>query len=415
MKQSASRRQFLTTTAAGVTALAMNASSYARVPGANDRIRIGLVGCGGRGIGAHMRGVARHAKTQNIEFTAVCDPWRIARERAAASAKKWFGREPLQFASYRDVVSRDDVDAVMIASCDHQHTIHLEATAKAKKDVYCEKPLAMDLEKLKRACDAVKAAGVVCQIGTQLRSLPSMTGCRELFKTGVLGKVSRIERHRNGTRPYWFSRLKKVDPKDVDWKEFLLDRPMRAFDPKLYSGWYGYREFSDGPVPGFGAHYIDLINYITGPKFPHSVVCHGGTHTWKDDNKFTCPDHVEALWVYPEDLMVTYSTNFGNGSGSVERIYAEHGVMDLLPWGKPTVSGAGAIRKGKLGKVEPVAPVERPDHFLDWLQCIRNRKQPNASIDAGYQHAVPVIMAMKAYDTGRRIVYDAAKREFHEG
>jgi len=388
-----SRRRFLKATGAA----ALTAASYSRVLGANERLSIGLIGCGGRGIGAHMGGARRYAKEQNILFTAVCDPWRVVRERAAAKAKEWFGVEARQFVSYRDVVALKDIDAVMIASC------------------YCEKPLAMDIAKLNRCVDAVKASKIVCQIGTQLRSQPSMTGCRELFRTGVLGRVSRIERHRNGRKPYWYSRLKKVEEKDVDWAEFLMDRPMRPFNAEQFSGWYGYREFSDGPVPGLGSHYIDLVHYITGAKFPHSAVCHGGTFTWKDDHNFTCPDHVEALWVYPEGFMATYSTNFGNSSGSVERIYAEHGVMDLLPWQAPTVSGDGAPTKGKLGKSEPVKPVARDEHVLDWLKCIRSRGTPNASIDAGCQHAVAVVMAMKAFDTGRRQIYDPKKRELREG
>jgi len=412
MVRPSSRRQFLTTAGA---AAALTAASYSRVLGANERLHVGLIGCGGRGVGAHMGGARRYAKEQNLEFTVVADPWRLARERGAAKAKEWFGREPRQVVSYRDVLASKDVDAVMIASCDHQHTTHLEAAAKAKKDAYCEKPLAMDLAKLVRCCDAVKASKIVCQIGTQLRSMPSMTGCRELYRTGVLGKLSRTERHRNGRRPYWYSRIKKIEERDVDWKEFLMDRPMRPFNAEQFSGWYGYREFSDGPVPGLGSHYIDLVHYITGAGCPQSAVCHGGTFVWKDEHKFTCPDHVEALWVYPEGFMATYSTNFGNASGSVERLYGTHGVMDLLPWGAPSVGGDGAVEKGKLGKKQPVPPVERDEHVLDWLKCIRSRNTPNASIDAGYQHAVAVVMAMKAFDTGRRIVYDAEKREFREG
>lgn len=413
MARSHSRRQFLRTASAGAAALA--ASSYRRVLGANERIAIGLIGCGGRGIGAHMRGVHKHAKTHNVDVIAVCDPWRVARERGAAKATEWFGRPPRQFVSYRDLLALKDIDAVMIASCDHQHTTHLEAAATAKKDAYCEKPLAMDLEKLKRACDAVKANQIVCQIGTQLRSLPSMTGARELYKTGVLGKVARIEQHRNSTKPYWYSRLKKVDPKDLDWKEFLMDRPMRPFNAEQYSGWYGFREFSDGPVPGLGSHFIDLVHYITGARFPTSAVSLGGTFTWKDDHHFTCPDHVEVLWIYPEGFMVNYCTNFGNSGGRSFYIFGDQGTMNLLNWSAPTVSGAGAGKKSTLGKEAPVKHVPMPDHYLDWLQCMRSRKTPNASIDAGYQHAVAVIMAMKAHDTGRRQIYDPAKREIREG
>jgi len=303
----------------------------------------------------------------------------------------------------------------MIASCDHQHTTHLKAAAEAGKDAYCEKPLAMRLDGLIDACDAVKKANIVVQIGTQLRSLASFTGCRELYKTGILGTVGRIEQCRNGEKPYWYGYVKEVKAEDVDWKEFLMDRPMRAFDPVLYSGWYGYREFSDGPVPGFGSHFIDLVHYITGAKFPTSCVCLGGTFTWKDEHKFTCPDHVQALWIYPEGFMVSYSTNFGNGSGNSFKIFGDQGVLDMVNWTEPMLSAeGGGKRMGQIRGQKRVDDVAHPDHFLDWLQCLRTRGTPNASIDAGYQHAVAVIMAMQSYDTGKRTVYDAEKREIRE-
>jgi predicted dehydrogenase len=336
---------------------------------------------------------------------------------ASAATKEWYGREARKFSSYRDLLALKDIDAVMIASCDHQHTLHLKAAAEAGKDAYCEKPLAMRLDRLKDACDAAKKAKIVVQIGTQLRSYPTFTGCRELYKTGILGTVGRIEQCRNSAQPYWYRYVKDVKAKDVDWDEFLMDRPMRKFDPVLYSGWYGYREFSDGPVPGLGSHFIDLVHYITGATFPTNCVCLGGTYTWKDEHKFTCPDHVHALWTYPEGFMVSYSTNFGNGSGNSFKIFGDAGVIDMVNWNAPilTAEGANSKKKGPIRGKNPVKEVQRPDHFLDWLQCMRTRKTPNASIDAGYQHGVAVIMAMMSFDSGRRMVYDAKKREIYPG
>jgi len=411
-----SRREFIKTATATAAAVSMTASSYARVTGANDRISIGIIGCGSRGFDAHMPGVNKYAKEQNIEITAVCDPWRPRREDAAARAKEWYGRKARELVSYRDLLELKNVDAVMIASCDHQHTTHLEATAKAKKDVYCEKPLGMDIEPLKAACDAVKANNLVCQIGTQLRSLPSMAGCRDLYKTGILGKVGRIEQCRNNEQPYWYAYLKEVKEEDVDWKEFLMDRPMRPFSSDQYSGWYGYRDFSGGPVPGFGSHYIDLVHYITGAKVPSSAVCLGGTYTWKDEHAFTCPDHVQALWTYPEGFMVSYSSDLGNGGSNTFRILGDQGTLDMVNWTNPVLTAEGGSKnKGVIRGKKEVEEIPMPDHFLDWLQCLRNRKTPNASIDAGYQHAVAVIMAMRAFDTGVRQVYDAEKREIRNG
>ncbi len=415
MVESFSRRKFLKS-AAGGAAMAMSAASYSRVMGANDRISIGVIGCGGRGVGAHMGGIKPHAGGENVEVTAVCDPWTVRQEAASARAKEHYGRAARKFSSYRDLLALEDIDAVMIASCDHQHTTHLKAAVEAGKDAYCEKPLAKRLDRLVAAVDAVKKNKRVVQIGTQLRSYPTFTGCREVYKSGILGKVGRIEQHRNGERPYWYGYVKDVKKADVNWKEFLMDVPDRPFDPVVYSGWYGYREFSDGPVPGLGSHFIDLVHYITGAKFPSSCVCMGGTFTWKDERNFTAPDHVGALWTYPDGFMVEYSTNFGNGSGNSFKMFGDVGVMDMVNWNAPVLTAEGAPkRRGQIRGRKPVKEVTRPDHFLDWLQCLRTRKEPNASIDAGYQHAVAVIMAMMSYDTGKRMVYDADKREIRAG
>lgn len=413
-----SRRQFLASASAGAV-MGFTAASYARIAGANERIALGLIGCGGRGYVAHMTGVHAHDKQQNVEFTAVSDPWRIRRERAAARCQEWYGRPARQFSSYKEILALDDIDAVMIASCDHHHAPQLEAAAAVKKDAYCEKPLAMDMDSLKRACDAVKKSGIVVQMGTQVRSFPTSTGCRDLFRSGAIGKVSRIEQCRNSTKPYWYSwmeRSEEIKEEDVDWKEFLMDRPARPFDGKLLTGWYGYREFSDGPIANLGCHFIDLYNYIVGTTLPVSCVAQGGTFSWKDEYGFTCPDHAQATWIYPEGFLVSYSTNFGNGSGNVLKIYGDQGTIDLTNWQSPTYSGAGARKPTKLPKTDtPVAPVETPDHFLDWLQCLRTRKQCNAPIEAGYDHCVPALMAMRAFDTGRRQIYDAQSREIREG
>lgn len=415
MSNEKTRRTFLKTAAVG-TAVSMTAASYARVPGANDRIRIGVIGCGGRGRHAHMTGIQPHAKDQNAEIVAVCDPWRQRREEAAETCKKWFGKRAKDYVSYRDMLADDQVDAVMIASCDHHHTTHLEAVAKAKKDVYCEKPLAMDMESLKRACDAAEAAGIVVQIGTQLRSLPSMTGVRKLYQTGILGKVARIEQNRNGSEPYWYSRLEPLDPKDTDWDEFLMDRPKEPFSAERYTGWYGYLSFTDGPVTNLGCHYLDLVHYITGATFPNSAVCLGGVYTWKDEHNFDCPDHVQALWDYPEGFMVSYTTNFGNSAAKSFKILGDQGMLDLENWSDPKLSADGGSKnKGIIRGVNDVEPVDMPDHFLDWLQCIRSRKLCNAPLSAGYQHAVAGTMAVMAWKTGKRMIYDREKREIREG
>lgn len=416
------RRDFLKT-GAGLAAVAattwsnpLTAAERSRSIGANSRIRIAQIGVGSRGRGAHLEnGILPHVKETNFEVVAIADPWKVAREGTNAVIKKAFGREAKEFSSYRDLLAMDGIDAVMVASPDFHHTTHLEAAAKAGKHIYIEKPLATEMDKLVRAYDAAKAAqakGSIIQVGTQLRSLPGIAGARELVKSGILGKISRVDETRNSTPPYWYSYLKRdVKEADLDWKEFLGDRKARPFNARQHAAWYGYYEFCQGPVPQWGAHFLDLMHYVTDCGFPQSCMCMGGVTYWKDENNFTVPDNVIATWMYPEGMMVTSSNNFANSAGNTRKFFGEKGTLAVDNWNAPTYSAdGGPKRDGKIrGKID-VTPVECPDHFLNWLQCMRTGETPNASIDDGYKHAVAVLMAAKAYETGRKTVYDQAQR-----
>ncbi|WP_414662222.1 Gfo/Idh/MocA family oxidoreductase [Horticoccus sp. 23ND18S-11] len=417
------RRDFLKTSA-GLAAVAattwsnpLTAAERSRSIGANDRIRIAQIGVGSRGRGAHLEnGILPHVKETNFEVVAIADPWKVAREGTNAVIKKAFGREAKEFTSYRDLLAMDGIDAVMVASPDFHHTTHLEAAAKAGKHIYIEKPLATEMDKLVRAYDAAKAAqakGSIIQVGTQLRSLPGIAGARELVKSGILGKISRVDETRNSTPPYWYSYLKRdVKEADLDWKEFLGDRKARPFDARQHAAWYGYYEFCQGPVPQWGAHFLDLMHYVTDCSFPVSCMCMGGVTYWKDENNFTVPDNVIATWMYPEGMMVTSSNNFANSAGNTRKFFGEKGTLAVDNWNAPTYSAdGGPKRDGKIRGKMDVTPVARPDHFLNWLQCMRSGETPHASIDAGYQHAIAVLMAVISYDTGKKTTYDHSKRK----
>ena len=417
------RRDFLKTSATFAAASALgattsvSAATYKRSIGANERIRIAQIGCGSRGRGAHLeKGILPHLQATNFEVVAIADPWKKSREDTNAKIKEAFGREAKAFVSYRDLLAMDGIDAVMIASPDHQHTTHLEAVAKAGKHIYVEKPLATEFDKLLRAYDAAKTAqskGSIIQVGTQLRSYPGVVGAREVMKSGVLGKVSLVEENRNGEKPYWYQYLDRgVKQDEVDWKEFLGDRKMRPFNADQYGAWYGYYDFSQGPVPQWGAHFLDTIHYILDCGIPSSCVCIGDVLTWKDEHNFTAPDCVQATWMYPEGFMLRSSNNFGNSAGNTKKIFGTKGTMDVLNANAPSYSAEGGPKRdGKIrGKID-VNPIARPDHFLNWLQCMRSGETPHASIDAGYQHAVAVLMAVISYDTGKKTIYDPAKRK----
>jgi predicted dehydrogenase len=267
------------------------------------------------------------------------------------------------------------------------------------------------MKELLRAVDAAKAAGIVVQVGTQIRSLGTSTAAHELWKSGVLGKASRIEQCRNGDKPYWYHYMKDLKKEDVEWSEFLGHAPKRPFAPNLFSGWYGYLDYTDGPVANLGCHFLDLMHYVTDAQYPTNCVCNGGIYTWKDENKFTCPDHVEALWEYPEGFMVAYSTNFGNSGGSRHRYFCAKGQLIMDNWSAPSYSAEGGPKRdGGIRGTNDIKPIETPDHFLDWLQCLRTGKPTRAPLEAGYQHSVASIMAAMSYTIGRKTTYDHQHR-----
>ena len=226
------------------------------------------------------------------------DTWQLKRERAAARVKEETGQAPRQVVDFQQVLTMDDIDAVIIGTPDHLHGKQLADAARAGKHVYIEKPIAMNMQELVEAYDAVKKHNVVVQQGTQMRSYPTVLGAKEFIAAGKLGRILKVEQGRNGNTPYWQSyggeAFFKDQPtqKDVAWKLFLGDRPDRPFSPQQYMGWYGYRDFSSGPHTNLMAHFIDLVHYVTGASIPSRVVAMGGTYRWKDD--FTAPDSVEV-------------------------------------------------------------------------------------------------------------------------
>ena len=411
--QNLSRRHF----AAG--SLAASAAGYSRALGANDRVRVANIGCGRRGL---LKELIQLKDSADIEIAAVCDTWRQKREKAAADVKEFTGKEPLQTAHYAEALARKDIDAVVIATPDHLHCTMLIDAIKAGKDVYVEKPLAMSMRELLRAYDAVKRSDRIVQIGTQMRSYPNSGGAKKMIAAGELGKILKVEQVRNGYSPYWMSYggqvffAEKPAEADVDWKAFLGDRKARPFDATQYQGWYGFRDFSRGPHTNLMVHFIDLVHYVTNASIPKRVVAMGGTYRWK--NEFDNPDSVEVVLEYPEGFMVRYCTVFGTGAGNYAKWFGTRGTLDaknLSPSQKWVVSGQGSGEPDRIKEEVEVAPVETAHHMQNFLECVRSRQQPIAPIEAGYAHSVAVIMADDALTTGRRMLYDAAKREVHAG
>jgi predicted dehydrogenase len=408
------RRHFL-----GQSAAATAAAGYQNVGGANDRIRVANIGCGRRGL---LRDLIHVKDNTNIEIAAVCDTWRQKREKAAADVKEFTGKEPVQTPQYHDVLNDKSIDAVVIGTPDHLHCTMLIDAIRAGKDVYVEKPLAMNMRELIRAYDAVKRSDRIVQIGTQMRSYPQSNGAKQMIASGQLGKVLKVEQARNGYSPYWmsyggeaFSSL-KPSADDVDWKAFLAHSKQRPFDADMYQNWYGYRDFSRGPHTNLMVHFIDLVHYVTGVTTPRRVTALGGIYRWKA--AFDVPDSVEVALEYPEGFMVRYCTMYGNGGNNYAKWFGTRGTLDaksLSPRQKWMATSEGAGDPDRITEPIQVAEPETAHHMKNFLDCVRTRQQPIAPIEAGFHHSVAVIMADEALTTGRRMVYDPARREIQAG
>jgi predicted dehydrogenase len=421
-ESSMARRSFLHRTAALAAGTAV---SYGRILGANDRISLGHIGVGERGRGL-ARIVSQIKDEANVEMTAVCDLWNINRERAAETAQQVYGRAPRSFRYMEDLLALKDVDAVIISTGDFQHAPVLKIAAEAGKDAYVEKPFANVLEEAKGARDAVLSRNRIVQVGTQHRSEPYQIAVRDLIRTGALGQVTKYEIVWNYHGPRWRGRpeVKQIREEDTDWRRWLLNKPYRPFDPHAYFEFRLYRDFSGGIADQWMSHGIDLAHYFLDDHFPRSVVAHGGVFAWPDGREN--PDTFQALVEYPKGFLVSYSTSFGNDSDSFTRIMGKQATLiNTGGEGSPRwklVEEQGnhednpTVRRTEkyvtLPGSDRVPPTwigdNMPYHMRNWMDCLRSRRQPVATVRDGFAHAVAVIMAARAYREGRKLWWDPA-------
>ncbi|MEO8077733.1 MAG: Gfo/Idh/MocA family oxidoreductase [Acidobacteriota bacterium] len=427
------RRSFLQT-AAGVvagSALASSALSYDRIVGANDRIHLGHIGIGNRGTELHTM-ASRLKGSHNVETVAVCDLWKTNRERAVANTERYYGRAPLAFQHFEELLALKAVDAVLIATPEHSHSPVLQATAEAGKDAYCEKPMGNVLHEVKAARDAVKQRKLVVQIGTQHRSEPYQLAAREVLRSGALGDVSKYEIEWNYNGPRWRGRpeVKQIREQDTDWKKWLMTKPYRPFDPQLYFEFRLYKAFSSGIADQWMSHGIDLVHFFTNDQPPRSIVAHGGVHAWHDGREN--PDTFQALIEYPS-FLASYSTSFGNDSDSFSRIMGKKGTLiNIGGEGSPrwkVVEEKGnhedsptiqrAERWVTLPGDDKPGPINIDDgdlsHMSNWIECMRSRNtRTNATVDNGFLQSVACIMAAQSYWEGKRLYYDASSEQIRD-
>ncbi|MBZ5669378.1 MAG: Gfo/Idh/MocA family oxidoreductase [Acidobacteriia bacterium] len=427
-----SRRSFLNCSARalGAASVASAAVSYSRILGANDRISLGHIGIGNRG--SELDDIVAQLKDKhNVEMTAVCDLWKVNREKAAARAEKTYGRAPRSFQYLEDLLALKDVDAVLISTPEHSHSPVLKLTAESGKDAYVEKPMGNVLEEAKAARDAVLARKLIVQVGTQHRSELYPRAAHDLVRKGVLGEVSKVEIEWNFHGPRWRGRpeVKLIREEDTDWRAWLATKPYQPFDPQLYFEFRLYKDFSSGIPDQWMSHGIDLVHWFMDDPFPKSALAHGGIFAWHDGRQN--PDTFVALCEYPQGFLVSYSTSFGNDAPSFTRYMGKQATLfNFGGEGSPRYQlveekgthednpAIDAQRKAEYIQLpgdKGLPPMGMGDddlhHMANWFECVRSRQQPHATVLNGFSHSVACIMAAHSYWQGKKLYWDAKNEQ----
>jgi predicted dehydrogenase len=411
-KETIERRQFIKQAAIAGASVGLASYATSRVLGANDRVRVGIIGCGARG----QEDLREVLKLPNVDFVAAADVYirRHEEARQLAPAVK-------TFADHRRLLDLKDLDAVIVASPLHCHARHFIDTIAAGKDLYSEKTMTWSIEEAEACRDAARKSDRIVQIGLQHESSGSVADARLWIKNGMAGKITHVESWMSRNTPKGKGQWVRPVPSDcnarnVDWNLFLNGRQSRPFDPYKFINWRLYWEFSGGNVTENMVHQIALIISSLDLSLPNSAYMSGGVFSEKDGREV--PDTIAVTLDFSNDLTVTWQSTFSNSHyGLGERFLGSDGTIERIAGATDMVTG-----RSQTGVWYFPEKVNRPDgalakgaskdvnHMANFIECVRSRKQPNAPVEIGYRSAVAAHMANLAYRKRERITLDAIKR-----
>jgi predicted dehydrogenase len=445
---SKNRRDFIKTSikaSAGVYAASMgfSAKSYGNIIGANERVRVGVIGFSDRFRQSLFPSFQNHYKELNFDFVAVSDIWSKRRGEGQAFLKDKMGHDVVPCRNNEELYGLKDVDAVFVATSDFQHAIHAIEAVKAGCDAYVEKPFAETMEDARAALKAVKASGKIVQIGSQRRSGVNYMAADKFIKEGKFGPITMVELTWNVNQPGRWRRPQLVDQlkeSDTDWKRWILNRPYEKWDPRKYLEYRLFWPYSSGLPGQWMSHQIDTVHWFAGLNHPRSVVANGGVYVWKDGRKNW--DTLTAVFDYgPENdassgFQVTFHSRQHNGNENpAELYYSNGGELNLItnkvsPKGGLTkrMAEAMGMKENLLSEFNLADSSVRVEasantggdaltsaHVRNWMECIRSRKQPNAPVEAGYYHSIANIMVTAASRTGEKATFDEKTQEVMAG
>ena len=438
------RRAFIKKTALGAGALSigMTAKSYGRIIGANEKLNVGIVGFSNRAKSSLIPAFMKHADKQGFEITSISDIWNRRRKECQEYMESKFSKKITAYRNNEELYEKGEVDAVIISTADFQHALHAKEAVEAGCDAYVEKPFAETMDDAKEGMAAIKKHEKIIQIGSQRRSGLNYHAAKKYVDSGKFGDFVFVDMTWNVNQPgRW--RLphltSSIQEKDTDWNRYLMNRPKTKWDPRKYLEYRLFWPYSSG-IPGqWMSHQIDTVHWFSGIDHPRSVAANGGIYLWKDGRENF--DTMTAVFDYgptndkSKGFQVSYSSRFTNSAGGTKEIYFSNaGEMNLktnmvTPNGglqerhakamdmKPnlldefSLSQAVAVETGANTGVDDMTSL----HMLNWLECVKSRKETHAPVEVGYNHSIANIMTTAALRTGQFVTFDENNQEVLAG
>ncbi|NLF71543.1 MAG: Gfo/Idh/MocA family oxidoreductase [Candidatus Anammoximicrobium sp.] len=423
MSSNPTRRHFLGTTAAAAATTWIGAPTPARgaaVPGPNDTIHLGLIGCGGEG-----RAVAKaHSLCAGAQLVAVCD---LNATRMASAREQFGGEKVLAYHDYRKLLENQDIDAVIVGTNGHWHTLPTIHACQAGKDVYVEKPLGTSIGEGRAAVQAARKYNRIVQLGTQQRSWPHYQQAVKAIQAGKLGEISEVKVWDFDYLYPGFGNPPDGDPPaELDWDFWLGPAPQVPYNPNRYARHYWFIDYAGAWQVDWAVHHYDIVLWALGFPVPVAATAMGGRHCFEPTN-CEWPDTFSAIVEFApgpiakQGFLMQYS--FRGGCRKEQRSHAKcfFGTEASMVLDRSGYTIHAEARGGKkLGEEIETAHNAFTDnvhlqslraHAEVFLDSIRTRNKPPADVEIGHAATNPGHLMNIAWRTGRRIRWDNQREQ----
>ncbi len=399
------RRHFAASTAVGLAALTQP-PALLRGAEPDRKLRLGLIGCGWYG----MVDVDAAWKVGGVEVIALCDVDSEHLNQSADKVEKRQGSRPRTFKHHAELLAMDGLDAVIIATPPQWHALQLMAALARGLDVYCEKPLAYDIRECRAMADAVKRSGRIVQIGFQRRQSPAFQAVRDHVRAGNAGKIQGVEATINytaGTK----DPKPQTPPAALDWDLWCGPAPLIPYSPQVgHMNWRLEKTTGHGHLVDWGIHLIDATRVMLDESTPQTASAAGGLYVLA--GRITTPDVLTAhfefatcpvTWRHRIWGAEEYNPEVSNGVflyGEKQTLFVTDDRWVVIPKGKGSERQVNKV-EADTGKL----------HMAEFLNAVRTRQAPGCPAEEGLRSTTTVKLAMIAYDTGRKITWDAANEQ----